>query len=283
MNQYYLDLLGMGVLLQAPMPIQISQSVAPFLQESPPKTVDCTIDIQISETLPKPASQALWYGPECFEHREGALWTFHSLKPNGNPFALTKILEDGNIKITVHPDFADTFSGSSGIFNRIGFENMLLQRKGLLLHASLIEYAHQGIAFTGPSGVGKSTQAALWRNCFSANIINGDRAALRKTDAGWVAYGSPQAGTSGIYKNEKAPLSAIVVLEQAKENRLRRLSAAEAFCHIWPEISARRWDREFVSEATALCIELLEEIPVYLLECLPEESAAQFLKKGLSL
>lgn len=283
MNQYYLELLDLCVLLQAPMPIQISQSVAPFLCESPLKTADCTINIQFGEKLLQPTGEAQWHGPECYEHREEGVWTFHCLKPYEKPFAVTKISPDGNIQITVHPDFADCFSGTSGIFNRIGFENLLLRHKALLLHASLIEYAHQGIAFTGPSGVGKSTQADLWQNRFSANIINGDRAALRKTDAGWFAYGSPHAGTSGIYKNEKAPLSAIVVLRQAKKNSLRRLSGGEAMAAVWPEISARRWDGAFVAEASALCVELLEDVPVYLLECLPEEGAAQLLKEGLSL
>lgn len=283
MNQYYLELLDLGVLLKTPKPIQISQSISPFLCERPMGAVDCTISIQCSEMLPQPAQTALWHGPECYERREDGLWTFHCLKPYEKPFAVTKLQRAGDIQITVHPDFADYFSGTSGIFNRIGFENLLLQHKGLLLHASLIEYAHQGIAFTGPSGVGKSTQADLWQRCYGAEVLNGDRAALRKTDAGWFAYGSPHAGTSGIYRNEKAPLCAIVILRQADENRLRRVSTVEAMGYIWPEISARRWDRDFVADATSLCISLLEEVPVYLLECLPEESAAGLLKKGLSL
>ncbi len=283
MNQYYLELLGLRVLLQTPAPILISQRLQPFLCPPYTEPADCTIRINNCRELPLPNETGVWHGPECYVHSGDALEIFHCHKPHSAPFAVTQIEKKGDIHITVHPDCADYFSGSSGIFNRIGFENLLLQHHGLLLHASLIEYARKGIAFTGPSGVGKSTQAQLWHSCYGANILNGDRAALRNAEADWIAYGSPYAGTSGIYRNEYTPLAAIVVLRQGKENHLRRLSGPEAMMHIWPEISARRWDAAFVAEATDLCVRLLTDVPVYLLECLPQESAAALLKKGLSL
>lgn len=283
MNQYYLDLVGLRVLLQTPAPIQISERLQPFLSAPYTEPADCTVAILHSRTLPIPKDTGIWHGPECYDHNGEAVEIFHCHEPGGAPFAVTRIEKKGNVQITVHPHCAHYFSGTSGIFNRIGFENLLLQRHGLLLHASLIEYAGSGIVFTGPSGVGKSTQAELWRRCFGATVLNGDRAALRKTENGWMAYGSPYAGTSGIYRNENAPLAAIVVLGQGKENTLRPLSGGEALAAIWPEISARRRDVGFVADATALCAELLTDIPVYHLECLPEESAAALLKKGLSL
>ena len=178
------------------------------------------------------------------------------------------------------PAYLFWFSGSSGIFNRIGLETLLLQHQGLLLHASLID---KGIAFAGPSGAGKSTQAALWAQYAGAEILNGDRAALRRTEEGWFAYGSPYAGTSGIYRRGCTPLKAIVVPGKGTENSLRRLSSTEAFARIYPEISVQRWDREFTKKAADLCICLLEEIPVYYLECRPGESAVRLLQKGLAL
>ena len=162
-------------------------------------------------------------------------------------------------------------------------ETLLLQHNGLLLHASLIKYKGKTLAFAGPSGVGKSTQAELWKTHLQADVINGDRAALRKTEDGWMAYGFPYAGTSGIYRQTCAPLKAIVVLKQGKENRLQKISPAEAFAKVYPELSVHRWDREFAKSAADLCIELLTQTPIYLLECLPEESAVLLLKKGLGL
>ena len=283
MNQYHFELLGLRVRLQTPAAVQISERLQPFLSNSLSERADCTITISHNRALPQPNRSGIWHGPECYDRSGETLEIFHCHTPYGSPFAVTQLEKEGNIQITVDPDYADYFSGTSGIFNRIGFENLLLQRKGLLLHASLIEYAGHGIAFAGPSGIGKSTQAALWRSCYGANILNGDRAVLRKTEQGWIAYGSPYAGTSGIYRKESVPLTAVVVLDQGQENTLRRLSGGEAMAAVWPEISARRGDEIFVAEATALCAELLTDIPAYALKCLPEESAAALLKKGLHL
>lgn len=281
MKQYNFDMMGLGVALIAPFPIQISENLRPFLC-SGVECVDCTIRIVVGQ-LPQPGDNGYWHGPEYYEIPVDGKRIFHCHKSCEAPFALTEIDPNRDIEITVRPDCVEYFSGTSGIFNRIGFENLLLQHDGLLLHASLIEYDHRGIAFTGPSGVGKSTQADLWQRSFGAAIVNGDRAALRKTSNRWMAYGSPYAGTSGIYRNESAPLAAIVVLKQGTQNKLRRLSGAEPMGYIWPELSARRWDAEFVDQAASLCVQLLTDIPVYLLECLPDESAATLLKEGLSL
>ena len=282
MMQYNFELLGLHVLMKTPAPIQISESLRPFVCDSHQGNADCTI--LITEGLvPQPAPNGYWHGPEYYDKTVESKRIFHCHKPFMEPFAVTQLGNNGDIQITVHPDCSSYFSGTSGIFNRIGFENLLLQHCGLLLHASLIEYAGQGIAFTGPSGVGKSTQADIWQRSFGAEILNGDRTALRNTEKGWIAYGSPYAGTSGIYCNENAPLKAIVVLKQGKENKLNRLSPGMAMTHIWPEISARRQDGDFVAKAVDLCTKLLSDIPVYLFDCLPEDDAATLLKEGLSL
>lgn len=281
MMEYNFDLAGLGVTLKTPEPIQISQNLQPFVS-AVPKTADCTITIRYA-ALPQPGKAGTWHGPQYYETAENCRRIFHCKGVASVPMAVTEFGKDQHIQITVHPDYPGYFSGTSGVLHHIGFENLLLQHKGLLLHASLIKYAQKGIAFTGPSGVGKSTQAALWESAYGAAILNGDRAALRKTESGWVAYGAPFAGTSGIYKNESAPLSAVVVLRQAEQNHLRRLTGREALLALWPEISACRWDERFVEDTTSLCAELLTDIPVYELECLPDISAAACLMEGLSL
>ena len=273
--EYHFELAGLHTVLCTPKKMEISQRLRPFLID-PQTNADCTIRVQEVTELPQMSNFGTWYGPEYYDHKR----IFHCTADARTPFAVTELLEDGNVKISVLPAYLSWFSGFSGIFNRIGLENLLLQHHGLLLHASLIDH---GIAFSGPSGIGKSTQAALWAQYAGAEILNGDRAAIRKTGDGWFAYGSPYAGTSGIYRRGCAKLRAIVVLGQSEENSLRKLSATEAFAKIYPEMSVHRWDREFAKNAADLCIRMLEETPVYLLECRPDETAVQLLRKGLDL
>lgn len=277
--EYHFELAGLHTELCTPGEIEISQRLRPFMMQPQEKT-DCTIRVQKTESLPLMSNFGTWYGLEYYDRGENTMRVFHCTADTRAPFAVTEFLENGNVEISVLPAYLLWFSGSSGIFNRIGLETLLLQHQGLLLHASLID---NGIAFTGPSGVGKSTQAALWSQYAGVEILNGDRAALRKNGDVWYAYGSPYAGTSGIYRRGCAPLKAIVVLGQGSENSLRQLSHAEAFTRLYPELSVHRWDREFARNATDLCIDLLEETPVYLLECRPDESAVRLLEKGLAL
>ena len=279
---YYLDFWGLRAVLRTPGEITFSQKFTAFLCE-PHTESDCLITVRSVAALPPMAEQGVWHGCEYYDRYADAMRIFYCDTAGGKAFAVTTIFGTGEADISVLPEYLSYFSGSSGIFNRISMETLLLQHRGLLLHASLIEYAGKAIAFTGPSGVGKSTQADLWKRHYAAQIINGDRAALRMDADGWNAYGSPYAGTSGIYKNDSAPLAAIILLEQAKENSLQPLTEAEAFRMIYPEVTMHRWDRVFVERATDLYLQLLQQVPVYRLACLPTESAAQLVKKGLGL
>ena len=276
--EYHFELAGLRTRLQTPEKIEISQRLQPFMT-IPQAETDCTIRVQTVKKLPDMSNSGTWYGLEYYDNKR----VFHCTADARTPFAATEFLEDGNVEILVLPSYLFWFSGSSGIFNRIGMETMLLQHNGLLLHASLINYAGNGIAFAGSSGAGKSTQATLWENFLSAEILNGDRAALRLTENGWMAYGFPYAGTSCIYRQGQVPLKAIVVLGQSEENSLMKLSPAEGFAKLYPEISVLRWSRESGKKAADLCIRLLEETPVYLLKCRPDETAVQLLRKGLEV
>ncbi len=282
MKNYFLTLVGLRTVLRTPYEISISENLRPFLCEGH-EEIDCAIELQSCDPLPACSENGVWHGLEYYDSTADAMRIFHCEAPNAAAFAVTQLYENGNIKIDVLPDHLCYFVGTSGIFNRIGMETLLLQHKGLLLHASLIKYKDSAIAFSGPSGVGKSTQADIWQKFLHAEIINGDRAALRKEKTGWRAYGSPYAGTSGIYKNDSVPLAGIVLLQQSAENHLRRLTPTEAVGLIYPEFTIHYWEKTFVECATDLMIRLLNEIPVYLLACRPEEDAALLVKKGLGL
>ena len=170
---------------------------------------------------------------------------------------------------------------SHSICNIIGIEDLLLRHNGLLLHSSFICWNNRGILFSAPSGTGKSTQADLWVEHEGAEVLNGDRAAIRKMDGIWTAYGLPYAGSSGIYKNKKAPLKAIVLLKQAEENHIRKASLTEAVTFLYPEFTIHRWDQEFSEKALDLILQLLAEVPVYMLECRPDREAVSILKDTL--
>ena len=156
----------------------------------------------------------------------------------------------------------------------------LIKNNSMMLHASVVDYKGKGILFTAPSGTGKSTQAFLWEKELEAEIINGDRAIIRKLD-NYEVYGSPLAGSSNIYKNKKVPLRTIVVLRQAKYNKIKKISLREAYIYLMSEFSVSPWNKAVVDEQSKWVLQLIKEVPVYMLECLPNEEAVKILKNEI--
>ncbi len=173
------------------------------------------------------------------------------------------------------------FEYSRNILEAINIEQVLNNFKAFILHSSFINWQNNGILFSAPSGTGKSTQADLWNRYENTEIINGDRAGVRNVDGVWSAYGLPVAGSSGIYKNKKAQISHIIVLRQGKENKLTRLSPRDAFIKIYSETTVHTWDAEFQSNILNMISDLVQNVPVYLYECLPNQSAVEFLKEQI--
>ena len=171
--------------------------------------------------------------------------------------------------------------GSKTVLNSIAAEHLIAENGGFVLHSSFIAAEGKAILFTAPSGTGKSTQAALWEQYRSAEVINGDRSAVRVTDSGIVACGIPFAGSSNICKNKTLPLAAIVYLKQAPENRIRRLRGAESFCRIWEGCSVNTWDKADVAAVSDTVQQVIGAVPVFELACTPDERAVLALEEAL--
>ncbi len=156
--------------------------------------------------------------------------------------------------------------------------SVLCSFKTLLLHASAVDYNGRGIVFVGPSGIGKTTQAELWRDFLGADIINGDKVFLKAEREGLFACGSPWKGSSPYCLNRRAEVKAVVVLRQSKVNRIRRLTAEQAMEYFVPHVFLPHWDEHCMSEALETLDEVLERLPIVLLECRADEEAVEITK-----
>ena len=138
-----------------------------------------------------------------------------------------------------------------------------------------------GLLFSGPSGIGKSTQAELWQQYGGASLINGDRPILSRDELGWHAWGSPYAGSSRHFVNGSCVLRAVVLLKQAKSCTLRRLPGAEAFRRVFAGTTVNSWDKSSVQKVCRMAEQLVSELPVYELSCTPDRAAVELLRAEL--
>ncbi|MBQ7415899.1 MAG: hypothetical protein IJW14_02545 [Oscillospiraceae bacterium] len=187
-----------------------------------------------------------------------------------------------NYSICLQPQKLDTLIPRLRLAAFFFPERLFLQHKALILHSSVIDWNGSGILFTAPSGTGKSTQADLWQRLESASILNGDRAVIRCHQGEYRAHGSPYAGTSGIFCNDSVPIRAIVVLSQAAENTLSRLSPTVAFRQLYKESTVCAWDPDFADELSAILLDLISKVPIYSLACRPDQGAVTILKDALT-
>lgn len=165
----------------------------------------------------------------------------------------------------------------SSLLRLIPIRTILQERETLFFHASQIAAEGKGILFMGPSGIGKTTQAKLWRTFRSARIICNDRTLIREGQT----YGYPVDGSEPVISGETFPLGALVVLEQAPENKIRQLKPREALMRLMIQLVYDRWNHDAVSMATQQILDLVQQYPVYLLGCTPTEDAVNCLEQQL--
>ena len=160
-----------------------------------------------------------------------------------------------------------------------GFYSYRSLHGAALLHASAVSYKGRAIVFTAASGVGKTTQAELWQKHRRATIINGDKVFLAEESGKFVAWGSPWKGSSPYAENMGVEASAIIVLEQAEENSIRKLSGMETLEKLLPHVFFPNWDPRCEKAVFDLMSTLLERVDVYLLRCRPDEDAVALTEK----
>lgn len=142
-----------------------------------------------------------------------------------------------------------------------------------VFHGAAIKYDGKAYLFTAPSGTGKTTHINLWRQYLGdeVSIINGDKPIIKAAD-NITVYGTPWAGKEGFQRNTSAPLGAICILRQGKTNNITRLTTIEAINHLMKQVYLPN-DREALSKTLALMGRVIENIPVYMLECDISEQA----------
>jgi hypothetical protein len=161
------------------------------------------------------------------------------------------------------------------------FRMRMLFCQGLVLHASGIDDGGHGLLFVGHSGAGKSTQAAIWEGETGVVRMGDDRIAVRLTGAGAMAYDIPWGRPVGPLRDHRAPLSAILLVEQASHNQLLALAPAQAAPLLMPKTFLPYGDEGLLRLAFATLEALLTTVPVYRLCCRPEPAVIQLVRDGL--
>lgn len=173
----------------------------------------------------------------------------------------------------VSPNFSDGYIENICLYRSMCMQLPVFNR--FLLHACILQCGENGYAFLGRSGAGKSTHSSLWlkyiKNC---KIINGDKPVVHFNGKELIAYGTPWQGKEGRGCNEKIALKGLCFIEQAKENKIRKLTPSETTSRIFSQLLLPS-DEANAAKALELADVLVTNIPAYLLKCDISENAAK--------
>ena len=187
-------------------------------------------------------------------------------------------------RLVISADFtqADLFVTPEAVTFAINNATMLLfaftalQYQTLELHASVTVRGENGYLFLGKSGTGKSTHSRLWMEAFGdALLLNDDNPVVRLEDDGVWVYGSPWSGKTPCYKSARARVGAFVHLQQAPENKITKARPSKAYIVVYSSCSGLKFIEEVRDEMYNVISHVIEAVPVYELECLPNVEAAQ--------
>lgn len=259
--------------------IQYESSFIPFITKS--EQFDWSFQYVVSKNLTD-SGEVIYDSPDYMVFQEQNVIHVFKERETERSYAMSKIDQKQKVVTVKYLDeYKKYLSEMGNSFYHSQWEKVFLLENRLLMHASCIDTEYGGILFSGPSGIGKSTQSDLWIEYEDARLINGDRPILWKDNGTWFAYGSPYAGSSKCHLNERTTIRCIVLLKQGKENRIRKISIREALQSVYKNLTVYTWDKEFVEKAFDLAMELVNDIPVYELSCLPDFGAVKTLKDVL--
>lgn len=170
--------------------------------------------------------------------------------------------------------FQEPFLERSIIQRRVA--DSLLSRNTILLHGSTVAVDGSAYLFTAPCGTGKSTHTRLWREYFGdrAVMVNDDKAFLRITAEGVLAYGSPWSGKHGLASNVCVPLKGICLLHRGKENVILPAKSDILVKTLYEQVHTPE-DAALAGQAFMLVDRLAELVPLWEMDCNKELEAAK--------
>jgi hypothetical protein len=199
----------------------------------------------------------------------------------GEEVGYRRVIENGDAFLIVIPEGVYARLSLWHILSMLPMERILMNRGTMILHASYVFHNGQAILFSGPSGIGKSTQGGLWEAAGEGTVINGDRVLLTPTEHGVQVDSHYLSGTSGICSNMTASLKSIVLLAKEQSNTICIPSALERFKQIICQLSYYPDDPRQRFRVMELTEALLSKADVISYTCRKDESAVFCLKDYL--
>ena len=203
---------------------------------------------------------------------------YRMIQPDGNNLLMEMRLIEDKMYVTTNMN-VHTPSHLLRFAVWLAFGIYSVSRHTVAVHSSTVIYKDKAILFLGESGTGKSTHTRLWlKHIPDTELLNDDSPFVFADKKNAVAFGSPWSGKTPCFKNKHVPIAGIVRLSKAPCNKIVKLSKISAVGALLPSCPPAFAYDEYLSDRICDILSLLiQQVPVYSLECVPDESAAKLV------
>ena len=196
-----------------------------------PKNADVTLE----KTEEQPSQGQDLFSGTIVHRRQVGGWFYHSPMTDrrglfvSSDYARLRMLGESGPEMDIREEW----------MVRVALECMLARRGYVSLHAAAIEVGGNAYAFSGPSGIGKSTRVRAWIQAFGDGLISGDRPLVGVRDQ--MLYGVPWDGKEQCFRNVSFPLKAICEVRRSDTvsvsdmdfQQRRELLMSQCFIPMW--------------------------------------------------
>ncbi len=253
-----------------------SQIVLPSFQAFSCEAADADVKLTITQEAPPSGGEDIACNPFFSVRRAGDTWFFHG--QGSDQCGLLVSSDYTRLRLTglgarKNADSMETW------FIRVALECLLCHRGYVSLHSACVELDGEAIAFSGPSGTGKSTRACAWRRAFGAKLVSGDRPLIcAKTPE---VFGVPWDGSEGCFRNVHYPLKAICEVRRSDSVYVRRMTFEQKRRLLMRQCFLPMWDTETAAIQMMNIARLASRAKIVRIFCGPEEDDAKALRRAL--
>ena len=191
----------------------------------------------------------------------------------------SKDFRQGKLKILSRRTGSAVFGINNALMLLYAFNSATMGT--LEMHASMVSNSGKAFLFIAKSGTGKSTHSQQWLNYIpGTELMNDDNPIVRIwPDGRVIAYGSPWSGKTPCYRDVEAPVGAIVRIRRCPENKITRFGTLEAYASVYSSCSGFKAQREMADGLHASLEAIATGVPCYVLDCRPDQEAAEVCSK----
>lgn len=204
--------------------------------------------------------------------------------PDGQAaYAYLEETDSQHTEIYFNPAYTSLLSTDTIFHSMLALEKHLVLQNSFAFHCAYLDFEGKAILFSGPSGIGKTTHTNLWCQYLpdQAKVLNGDKCLLSREGNTFYANGWPICGSSGICHNERREVRAVVLLQQAPENRLIEEKKILTFRRVLEQLTINYWNREFTEAAMTFADSLVSTLPCFTYGCNISREAVDILYQQL--